>query len=58
MGKFLEEKTSGKKNSVDQLKNELNLDKVNYTAVSTDDDEYELIEPDGGLSTKFNKIYN
>lgn len=56
MVKFLEEKTSAKTNSVEQSKNELNLDKVNYTAVSTDDDEYELIEPDGGLSTK--KTFN
>lgn len=57
MGNFSEEKTSAKKNSVnlvEQSKNELKLDKLNYTAVSTDDDEYELIEPDGGLSTKYN----
>lgn len=51
MGNFSEEKTSAKKSSVEQSQNELKLDKVNYTAVSTDDDEYELIEPDGGLST-------
>lgn len=50
MSKILKEKTTSiKTNSVNQSKNELKLEHVTYTAVRSDDDEYELIEPDGGL---------